>query len=71
MCPTKVWAMGSYLDPEVPKTGLRGGVGCRPRPLPSFQVKSQLESGRNGRDMTRDRNESIQDVMQEDQRPTE
>ncbi len=63
--------LGSCLDPELPRTGLRGvglDEGLGP---PSLKEKNQLEPSRDGGDVTRDREEPIQDVMQEDQQPTE
>jgi hypothetical protein len=64
------------LDPGLPGTGLqrriREGEGkAEARPgLPTGEGKDQLESGRDGGNMIKDKEESIRDVMQEDQRPT-
>jgi hypothetical protein len=63
--------VGSCLDPGLPGTSLGGGgsdVGPGP---PSLKEKSQLEPGRDGRGMMMNKEEPIQDVMQEDQQPTE
>jgi hypothetical protein len=49
---------GSCLDPGLPGTGLQGGA-------------SQLEPGRDGQNMMRINEESIREMMQKDQRPTE
>jgi hypothetical protein len=62
--------VGNCLDPELPGTGLqeRGKKGPGP-PRPS--KKSQLEPNRDGETMGRGKEESIQDMMEEDQWPTE
>jgi hypothetical protein len=61
--------VGSCLEPELPGTGPWGG-NAGPGP-PSLKEKSQLEPSRDGGDMTRDREESIWDMMQDGQWPTE
>jgi hypothetical protein len=62
--------MGSCPDPELPGTGLRKGADAGPGP-PNLKEKSQLETSRDGGDMRKGGEEPIQDVMKEDQRPTE
>jgi hypothetical protein len=39
--------------------------------LPSLKDKSQLKPSKDGGNITRNREEAIQDMMQEDQRPTD
>jgi hypothetical protein len=56
--------VGSCLDPELPRTGLGGGLDAGPG-TPSLKEKSQLEPSRDGRAMTRDQEEPIREVMQE------
>jgi hypothetical protein len=60
----------SCPDPEFPGAGLRteGGEGLG---LPYFGEKSQLEPSRDGENMRRNGGEPIQEVIKEDQRPTE
>jgi hypothetical protein len=69
--------MGSCLDPGLPGTGLQrwarqgegdAKAGADP---PNGKGEDYLESGRDGGNMMKDKELSIQDVMQEDQRPTE
>jgi hypothetical protein len=55
--------VGSCLDPELPRTGLRGVGLDAGSGQTSLKEKSQLEPSRDGGD--------VQDVMQEDQQPTE
>jgi hypothetical protein len=57
---------GSYLDPELPGTGLwtEGGEGPGP---PNSGEKSKLEPSRDGGNMRRNGGEPILDVMKEDQ----
>ncbi len=62
--------VGSCLDPELPGSDLGRGADAGPG-LPNLKEKSQLEPSRDGGDMGKDKEEPIQDVMQEDQRPTE
>jgi hypothetical protein len=61
---------GSCLDPKLPGTALQEG-GKKVPSLPSSSKKSQLRPSGDGETMRRDKEESIQDVMKEDQRPTE
>ncbi len=62
--------MGSCLDPEFPGASPWEGVDARAGP-PNLKAKSQLELSRDGGEMREVKEEPIQDVMQEDQRPTE
>ncbi len=58
--------VANCLDPEFFRTGLQDRSDAGPGP-----PRSQLEPSRDGRDMTRDKEEPVRDVMQEVQRPTE
>jgi hypothetical protein len=60
---------GSCLDPKLPGTGLQVR---RKRAWPAQSwLKSQLEPSRDEGTMRRGKEESIPDMMKEDQRPTE
>jgi hypothetical protein len=61
---------GSCLDPELLGTGLQERGEKRPGP-PSSGRNSQLEPGRDGETVRRDREKPITDMMEEDQWPTE
>ncbi len=63
--------VGSRLDQQLPGAGLGGGGSDAGPGPPSLKEKSQLEPSRDGVDMTRDIEELILEVMQEDQWPTE
>jgi hypothetical protein len=58
--------VASCLDPELPRNCLqdRSDAGQGP-------PRSQLEPSRDGRDITRNKEEPVRDVMQEGQQPTE
>jgi hypothetical protein len=61
--------MGSFLDPELPGTGLQKEGGEPSPPYPG--EKSQLEPSRDAENMRRDREEPMPDMMNEDQWPAE
>jgi hypothetical protein len=61
---------GSYLDPELPGTGIQKEGGEGPG-LPYSWEKSHLEPSRNEEKMRKIGGEPIPDVMKEDQQPIE
>ncbi len=69
--------MGSCLDPGLPGAGPqrragKGKVEAEAGPGPPIgEGEDKLESSRDGGNMIKDKEESIQNAMQEDQRPTE
>jgi hypothetical protein len=68
LCLAKLWGV-AWIQSS-PEPACRGGLDAGPGP-PSLKEKSQLEPSKDGGDMTRDRKEPIQNMMQEDQRSTE
>ncbi len=61
---------GNCLDPKLHRTSLQERRKKGPGP-PSLSEKSQLEPSRDGETMGIVKYESIPDVMEEDQQPTE
>jgi hypothetical protein len=64
LCPTEKRAI-AWIQKPVCRKGEKGPGQSSP------STKSQLEPSRDGETMRRGKEESIQDVMKEDQRPTE